>query len=142
MIFGKTDPGKCAPKATTTFPVSQHRALWIEVIRLAWISAAIYLLLSLLSYSPSDPSWSTWSSKQVFQNWMGRAGSVLADVAFQFFGIAAFAFAGLLAALAARSPAETEPAQLPLRGATPVIFLVSLSSLIQSLSSRDWHPGN
>ena len=47
--------------------------------------------LSLLSYSPDDPSWSTSGSGENIANWCGRVGAITADALFQIGGWSAWA---------------------------------------------------
>lgn len=107
-----------------------------ELIRLAWLGLAGVLLLSLVSYSPSDPSWSTWSSKRDFANWMGRGGSVAADLFFQFFGLSSFVLVFLLVALAFRNSDDEKGSPV----ISPALFLVALSSFLQCLFPASWMP--
>ena len=66
-----------------------------ELIGFVGLSLAVFLALSLLSYSPLDPSFNVSAgpigSTQV-HNWIGPVGAHLADLFFQFCGYAAFLF--------------------------------------------------
>src|SRR5262245_40210970 len=73
-----------------------------ELKRLLLLGSALYLLLALVSYSPNDPSWTTWSTQNQFQNWMGRAGSGLADLLFQLIGLSSFCVVALFGSAAIR----------------------------------------
>jgi S-DNA-T family DNA segregation ATPase FtsK/SpoIIIE len=53
---------------------------------------AIYLLISLWTYSTSDRSWSHLGSSDTVANTGGRAGAWLSDVLFNLFGYVAFLF--------------------------------------------------
>ena len=53
---------------------------------------AIYLLISLWTYSRSDPSWSHLGSSNTTVNIGGRAGAWLSDVLFNLFGYVAYLF--------------------------------------------------
>ena len=53
---------------------------------------AIYLLISLWTYSTSDRSWSHLGSSDIVANTGGRAGAWLSDVLFNLFGYVAFCF--------------------------------------------------
>lgn len=126
MILERKVRATPAPSDTTTT---------LELKRLLWMAGALYLLACLASYSAQDPSWSTWSTRKVFENWMGRTGSALADVLFQAFGLAAFGLVALLGAAALR------------RGSHPGVswksgsaLLVSLSLLLQSTFPAHWVP--
>lgn len=105
-----------------------------ELLRLLWFGLAGVLLLALLSHSPTDPSWSTWSSKGKFENWIGRGGSVLSDVLFQLFGLTSFLLCGLLAALGLRKSGD----RIPYR--STVGLLLSVSVLLQVTFPARWLP--
>ncbi len=53
---------------------------------------AIYLLISLWTYSATDPSWSHLGSSDAVVNTGGRVGAWLSDVLFNLFGYVAFLF--------------------------------------------------
>src|SRR4051812_11999061 len=105
MLFKKSDPKYSAISSSET---SKVNLVAFELKRLVCFSAALCLILSLISYFPTDPSWSTWSSNTSFQNWMGRFGSCLADLLFQLFGLCAFTLALLPALFALRFPIRDE----------------------------------
>ena len=58
------------------------------------LSMALLLALSLLSYSPHDPSFNVSAPLSVGQthNWIGPVGAHMADLFFQFAGYSAFLF--------------------------------------------------
>jgi S-DNA-T family DNA segregation ATPase FtsK/SpoIIIE len=60
-----------------------------ELIGVSLIALAGLLLLSLVSYQPTDPSFNTVGSA-VAHNWAGIFGATLSDLLFQFEGFAAF----------------------------------------------------
>jgi S-DNA-T family DNA segregation ATPase FtsK/SpoIIIE len=80
-----------------------------DVRRLLYFALATFLLVALGSYSPSDPSWTTWSSSRYVANMCGRLGSLVADFLAQCFGLAAFAFPALAMAMAVRRRPEVAP---------------------------------
>ena len=64
-----------------------------EMIGFVGLSCAVLLTLSLLSYSPLDPSFNTSGPSAgigVTRNWIGPVGAHMADAMFQVFGYAAF----------------------------------------------------
>jgi S-DNA-T family DNA segregation ATPase FtsK/SpoIIIE len=66
-----------------------------ELIGFVGLSLAILLALSLLSYSPLDPSFNVSApvpGSGPARNWIGPVGAHLADLFFQFAGYAAFLF--------------------------------------------------
>ena len=50
---------------------------------------AAFVLLSLISFSPTDPSWNTASLNSP-QNWMGAAGAITADLGMQSLGFVSY----------------------------------------------------
>jgi len=59
-------------------------------------AGCLYLLMTLLTYSPADPGWSATGSATTIINAGGKAGAWLADVLFSLFGYVAFLFPLLL----------------------------------------------
>ncbi|MTC57041.1 DNA translocase FtsK 4TM domain-containing protein, partial [Providencia rustigianii] len=68
----------------------------LEVILLAICLSAIFLMVALLSFSPSDPSWSQTTWDAPVKNLGGSIGSWSADILFSAFGILAFAIPPIL----------------------------------------------
>ena len=62
-----------------------------EAVAVVFLFAGLFLLISLVSYDPFDPSWNTATSAVKPLNLMGRAGATLADFLLQAFGFAAYA---------------------------------------------------
>jgi DNA segregation ATPase FtsK/SpoIIIE, S-DNA-T family len=60
-----------------------------ELVGVSLIATAGLLLLSLVSYRPTDPSFNTVGSA-IAHNWAGIFGSTISDLLFQFEGFAAF----------------------------------------------------
>jgi S-DNA-T family DNA segregation ATPase FtsK/SpoIIIE len=71
-----------------------------EAVGLVCLAAALFTTLALISYYPQDPSWNTATSEQPVRNLVGWVGAHLADLAFQAFGLSAFALPLFLVALA------------------------------------------
>src|SRR5262249_49957384 len=63
-----------------------------ELIGFLLCVSALLLFLSLVSYSPLDPSWNSAStlSGHTARNWIGVVGAYTADPILQFFGVSAF----------------------------------------------------
>jgi DNA segregation ATPase FtsK/SpoIIIE, S-DNA-T family len=102
-----------------------------EMIGFVGLSMAVLLALSLLSYSPHDPSFNVSSplpSAGQARNWIGPVGAHLADLFFQFCGFSAFLFpVGMFAASMRwfRSQDVDAPVAKLIGG---VVLLVSLSA--------------
>ena len=78
--------------ATPTTPLHTHRGLR-EGTLLVFMAVSVYLLLSLLSYSASDPGWShSVQSANAIHNMGGVSGAWFADVFLYLFGLMAYLF--------------------------------------------------
>lgn len=106
-----------------------------------WFLAGLLTLLALLTYSPHDPSWSTWSSKPHFHNWVGRSGSIFSDLLYQSFGLAAFSIAVVLFLFAfTKNRFQDEPGDGRFSYLNPFFFLLSVSALIQTVYPKTLVP--
>lgn len=70
-------------------------ALIGDVLWILWLALSLLVLLSLLSFSPSDSGWFQTSSALEPHNWFGRLGAALAD-ALLFFAGGSAAWIGVL----------------------------------------------
>lgn len=61
-----------------------------EAALLAFTGLALFLLGTLLSYSPNDPGWSSSGTGEPVRNLMGTAGAWFADVLLSLFGYGAY----------------------------------------------------
>lgn len=61
-----------------------------EVLLVVLAAAALFLLLALFTYHPSDPAWSTTGSSATVANLAGRTGAYLADLLLYFLGYPAY----------------------------------------------------
>ena len=75
-----------------------------ELVGFVGLSMAVLLALSLLSYSPQDPSFNVAAPAfgSSVRNWIGPVGAHLADLFFQGFGYAAFLVPVAMALVAMR----------------------------------------
>ena len=85
-----------------------------EILGVSLLALAVLLALSLFSYNPDDPSFNNkFSEPQKTANLAGVAGSYLADLFFQIFGLTAFLWPFVLILFALklfRSPELSFPA--------------------------------
>ena len=66
-----------------------HQEWKYEIIGILILGLAVFLLISLLSYAPGDPSWNTVTSTGGrINNFGGRLGAIIADLLIQSFGLA------------------------------------------------------
>lgn len=80
---------------------TRHRRL-NELVGLLFLVAATLLLLSLVSYHPTDPSLNTvgaYAEGRQAKNWIGLVGAALSDILLQIEGVAALGFPLYLGAL-------------------------------------------
>ena len=103
-----------------------------ELIGFIGLSLAVFLALSLLSYSPLDPSFNVSAGpigSVPVHNWIGPVGAHLADLVFQFSGYAAFLFPVAICVVALRwFRSHTIDA--------PVAKLIGAGLLLTSLSAE------
>ena len=64
-----------------------------EILGVVLLALGLLLLVSLVSYDPSDPSFNSVSSNPAIHNLAGKAGAYLADGLFQFIGGGAYLLA-------------------------------------------------
>lgn len=62
---------------------------WNEILGLILIGIGIVILLALISYDSSDPSWNSVGGNTRARNWVGPMGAKMSDALYQAFGIAA-----------------------------------------------------
>lgn len=70
--------------------ISNRRRVWEAILILIGLGA-IFLMVSLFSFNPSDPSWSQTTWNEPIQNLGGNIGAWLADILFSAFGLLAYA---------------------------------------------------
>jgi S-DNA-T family DNA segregation ATPase FtsK/SpoIIIE len=140
MIFQK--PQRKNSSIHTSSELSSSNSVLGEVSRLFWICLSVTLLIALVSYSPSDPSWSTWSSKTHFQNWMGRVGSITSDLLWQALGFGAFLIPTLIVIFSMTKGHNAEHEKLFSRReiVMGISFLLSSCLLIQFFVPQSWMP--
>ncbi len=89
-----------AARARTGVPARGHR-LWRDLALIAIAPLLLFLLASLVTYSPADPGWSqTGSVTAPIQNACGRVGAWIADVLLYLTGYVAFLLPVVLGAIA------------------------------------------
>ena len=67
-----------------------------EAVAVVFLFAGLFLLISLVSYNPFDPSWDTASGVAKPVNLTGRLGAFFADLFLQLFGLVAYAIPALI----------------------------------------------
>src|ERR1700688_3522160 len=61
-----------------------------EAVAVVFLFAGLFVLLSLVSYHPFDPSWNTAIGPTKPGNLTGRVGAIIADFLLQALGLAAY----------------------------------------------------
>lgn len=107
-------------------PTRHHRLN--EAAAAVFLLAGFFVLLSLASYFPQDPSWNTASGAAKPYNLTGRVGAILADLFLQCFGRVAYGIPVLLFMLAWKWLRSTEIS-------APWIKLIGAAMLIGSMCS-------
>jgi DNA segregation ATPase FtsK/SpoIIIE, S-DNA-T family len=111
-----------------------------EATVIVFLTAGLFVLLSLASYTYLDPSWDTAAGSVRAHNLTGRFGAHLADFLFQSIGLTAYALPVLILLLGWRWLRST-PIQ------APVIKIIGSAMFIGSISTGlallpDWRPFN
>lgn len=141
MLFKKQNKKDNRYLATSSGISLKETPVWGDLWKLFWWGISAFTFISLISYSASDPSWTTWSTNSLFRNWMGRTGSILSDVLYQLFGITSFFLVLVLVRLGKNAQREDDVAlSRGLAITASVVFLLSFSTLIQALIPRSWLP--
>jgi S-DNA-T family DNA segregation ATPase FtsK/SpoIIIE len=91
--------------------------------------ASIYLLLSLITYAESDPSWNNALPTHLIHNWGGWMGSNLSDTLLSMLGLASFIMVGWLAFHAWNALTHREGPSISLQVFTLPIALLALALL-------------
>jgi len=108
-----------------------------EVIALLAILAAVFTLISLLSYNPHDPSWaSAVSPGQKTHNYGGRVGASLAEMLLQVFGLASFILPIILGTLGIKALLPGGKGRLLRKLAGTIFMLLVVGALFSLLFGR------
>jgi S-DNA-T family DNA segregation ATPase FtsK/SpoIIIE len=117
-----------------------------EIVLLMGGAALVLCLLALLSYPSADPAWSTSGNRQVVHNWIGRAGALLADLAYFGLGYSAWWclaagarawLVGLARWMRGTRSDDTTDAAVSSRGG-PWSFWLGLLLLLAASTSIEW----
>ena len=105
--------------------------LWHEIVGILFVALGIFLFLSLVSYSPIDPSFFSYTSAKVkeIHNWMGIVGAYISDLLFQGFGFPSFLIPLLLGLYACRFIFHWQLKHLSFKLVGWLAILLAISSL-------------
>jgi S-DNA-T family DNA segregation ATPase FtsK/SpoIIIE len=103
-----------------------------EIVGILLVALGTFLLLSLVSYTPLDPSFFTYTSVKMkeIQNWMGIVGAYIAGLLFQGFGFSSFLVPFALFIFAVSFILRWEWKYLWVKLAGWAALLLSISSLL------------
>jgi DNA segregation ATPase FtsK/SpoIIIE, S-DNA-T family len=109
-----------------------------EAVAVVFLFAGLFLLISLVSFDPFDPSWNTATSVAKPLNLMGRTGAALADLLLQAFGFAAYAIP-VLTLLLGWNWVRSAPIHTPLAKLAGSVMLVGASCAAFGFGTT-WRP--
>ncbi|MGA2588087.1 MAG: DNA translocase FtsK [Candidatus Aminicenantales bacterium] len=122
---------KRKPAAQIRKPKAKGQVIAAEIVGVLLLFAAAFLVLSLISYDPKDPSlFSSVSPKPKVHNYGGQAGAGLADLLLQVFGLAAFLLPFMAGYLGLRSVMSGEKKHLLRKTGQYVLLLLILCPLL------------
>ena len=103
-----------------------------EIAGILLVALGVFFLLSLVSYSPMDPSFFTYTSVKIkeIQNWMGIVGAHISGLLFQGFGFSSFLIPFVLGIFAVSFILRWEWKHLSVKLTGWVILFLCLSSLL------------
>lgn len=107
-------------KEVTLKRLSSGRRL-LEAVLIVVAIFAVYLMAALVSFNPSDPSWSQTAWHEPIHNLGGGVGAWLADTLFFTFGVLAYAIPPIMLVCAGRpiASAATETTSTISRSPAP-----------------------
>ncbi|MEW6376061.1 MAG: DNA translocase FtsK 4TM domain-containing protein [Thermodesulfobacteriota bacterium] len=111
---------------------SVKERLRYEIVGILLIAIGIFLLLSLVSYDPMDPSFFSYTTSKVIDihNWMGIVGAYVSGLLFLGFGFASFLIPFVLGVFAFSFIFRWEWKYLSLKLMGWVVILLTTSSLL------------
>ena len=109
-----------------------------EAVAVVFLIAGLFLLLSLASYHPLDPSWNTVTGAAKVENLTGRAGAFLSDFLLQAFGFGAYAIPLLILMLGFKW-IQSSSIEAPFIKTLGSLLLVGSTCAMSGLAPN-WHP--
>ena len=111
--------------------ISFREKLKYEMTGILLVALAIFLLLSLVSYFPLDPSFFSYASSRAkgIHNWMGIVGAYVSSLLFQGFGFPSFLIPFVIGVFAVSFIFRWEWKYLPLKWGGWLVILITTSSL-------------
>jgi len=107
-----------------------------EIAGLFLVLVALFILISLISYDPKDPSWANvTSSKHSVENYGGKAGASTAEALLQFLGFSSFLLPLCLLYLGIQTFLPKPEKHLFLKTGGVLILILIVSALLSSMSA-------
>lgn len=101
-----------------------------DVIAISFLGTGLFLALALISYNPFDPSMNSIGQGLKATNYCGIVGSFLADMLYQFFGLAAWVVVGSCLRMAYASFRGESLNLKNIRFVWALLLIVNLASLL------------
>ncbi len=106
-----------------------------EISGVVLFAIGIIILLSLVSYSPNDPSFLTFNPSIEVKNYIGRFGSTIAEVLMQCFGLSCFIIPLIFFFFSANLFFVKIRKEIFLKGIISFLFILTLSSLFPFITN-------
>ncbi len=106
-----------------------------EVLGISLAGVFLFLLVSLLSYHPFDPSFNT-VTETAAKNLCGKVGSYIADILVQIFGMVSYLFPAFALLFSVFYLRKKEPPHPLILSAGLVLLFLSLSALLQVMIGK------
>ena len=120
--------------AASRKPKKKNRIKISEITGIILVLTSLFLLLSLISYDPQDPSWaSTASIQRKVTNFGGKAGASTAEILLQVLGFTSFIIPFVLCYLAIQTFSSKEEKHFLSKIAAIIFLILILSALLYSL---------
>lgn len=101
-----------------------------EMVGIGLLALFLFLLVSLISYHPFDPSLNTLSAGAA-RNWCGKVGSYISDILIQMFGFMSYMVPGVSLLFGIFFVRKKEPPHMLILSAGLALLFLSLSAILQ-----------
>ncbi|MGB0720116.1 MAG: DNA translocase FtsK [Bdellovibrionales bacterium] len=116
----------------------------VDGMAVTFALTGMFILLSLISYDQTDPSWNTATSDtaQNIHNWMGQSGAGLGDLLVQTLGAVGFMIAGIAIMWGARIFNRQTLKPFTLRVVALIVGVIFSTIALAQIPSSGWSPQN
>ena len=101
-----------------------------DLVGIIYLVAGLFIVLSLASFRPTDPSFNSVGSGLHVHNYCGYFGSFLADLLFQLWGLPAWLLVAVCAQMSVRNFKNEDASLLTARSVWGFLLLVTAASLV------------